>query len=131
MCTAVGAQRGEAATVDDDEDTTFGDDEMYEEEEPRETRAEAVVGPGRLKERIRLCRQELEEALGVAKFAEAYRIARQRGWDGEYEVGGEAVDGLSDVLSVSSWWDTVCWVSGALMWRSGGLCGAPVGGALV
>jgi hypothetical protein len=89
--------------VDGEEDGTFGDDELYEEEEPRETRTEAVVGPGRLKERIRLCRQELEEALGPAKFAEAYRIARKRGWDSDYplEVGGEAVDDLSDVLTVS------------------------------
>jgi hypothetical protein len=44
--------------------------------------------------------QELIDAMGPSRFEQAKAALKSRGWDGDYEVGGESVDSLSEVLAV-------------------------------
>ena len=109
----MGAQRGEAALPVDEDDDDFGDgygdDFEADEERERESMVAAVSAPppGRLRDRIKLCRGELIDALGQPTFDLAYRVLKARSWD-EYEVGGESFEELSKILAVRNYEAGTC-----------------------
>jgi hypothetical protein len=84
---------------DDGADDGSGGDDYHDEFEADEE--EPIVAPGRLRDRIRLCRAELIEALGPDAFDEAYHLLKSNSWgDDHLEVGGEAFHELSEILLV-------------------------------
>ncbi len=96
----VGAQRGEAAVADDDDfGGGYGDD--FEADE--DTR-DAPLAPGRLRDRIKMCRMELVDSLGPSTFDLAYRALKARSWDADYSDGVDSFDEIAKILAVSTAW---------------------------